>query len=157
MKEIIQKLASNGDEIYAKICEVISVDADNKTADLKPLDGSSDIFDAYLVTDDENGSLYLEPKIGSLVCVVFVTKTIAVVVNPSELLKFRLKISGVEMQIDKDGFLLKKENETLKKLMGDLITACRNMVFQTNSGITIKLLTDMDFQQLETRFNNFLK
>lgn len=157
MKEIIQKLASTGDEIYAKICEVTSVDPDNKTADLKPLDGTSDIFDAYLVTDDENGSLYLEPKIGSLVCVVFVTKTIAVVVNPSELLKFRLKISGVEMSIDKDGFLLKKENETLKKLMADFITACRNMVFQTNAGITIELLTDMDFKQLETRFNNFLK
>jgi len=46
MKEIIQKLASTGDEIYAKICEVTSVDQDNKTADLKPLDGSSEIFDA---------------------------------------------------------------------------------------------------------------
>lgn len=157
MKEIIQKLASNGDEIYAKICEVISVDTDNKTADLKPLDGSSEIYDAYIVTDDENGSLYIEPKTGSLVCVVFVTKEIAVVVNASELIKFRLKISNVEMTIDKDGFLLKKENETLKKLMADFIKACRNMIFQTNSGITIELLNDPEFQALETRFNNFLK
>jgi hypothetical protein len=157
MKEIIQKLASTGDEIYAKICEVTSVDQENKTADLKPLDGSSEIFDAYLVTDDEKGSLYLEPKIGSLVCVVFVTKEIAVVVSPSELVKMRLKIEGVELNIDKDGFLLKKENETLKKLMGDLIQACRNMVFQTNSGITIELLTDPEFEALETRFNEFLK
>ncbi|MEI7487104.1 MAG: hypothetical protein WCJ72_06780 [Chryseobacterium sp.] len=157
MKEIIQKLASTGDEIYAKICEVTSVDQDNKTADLKPLDGSSEIFDAYLVTDDENGSLYLEPKAGSLVCVVFVTKEIAVMVSPSELVRMRLKIEGVELEIDKDGFLLKKENETLKKLMGDFIKACRNMVFQTNAGITIELLTDPEFEALETRFNQFLK
>ena len=157
MKELIQKLASTGDEIYAKICEVTSVDTENKTADLKPLDGSSEIFDAYLVTDDGNGSFYLEPKAGSLVCVVFVTKEIAVVVNPSELVKMRLKIEGVELNIDKDGFLLKKENETLKKLMGDFIKACRNMVFQTNSGITIELLTDPEFEELETRFNEFLK
>lgn len=157
MKEIIQKLASNGDEIYAKICEVTSVDAENKTADLKPLDGSSEIFDAYLVTDDENGSLYLEPKTGSLVCVVFVTKVIAVVVSASELIQMRLKIGGVELTIDKDGFLLKKENETLKKLMSDFIQACRNMKFQTNSGVTIQLLTDPEFAALETRFNQFLK
>lgn len=157
MKEIIQKLASTGDEIYAKICEVTSVDVDNKTADLKPLDGSSEIFDAYLVTDDENGSLYLEPKAGSLVCVVFVTKTIAVVINPSELVKMRLKIGSVELDIDKEGFLLKKENETLKKLMGDFITACKKLKFQTNSGVTIKLLNLQDFIDVETRFNQFLK
>ena len=48
MKNIIQKLADTGDEIYAKICEVISVDTENKTADLQPLDGSSEIQDAYL-------------------------------------------------------------------------------------------------------------
>jgi len=78
-------------------------------------------------------------------------------VSPSELVRMRLKIEGVELEIDKDGFLLKKENETLKKLMGDFIKACRNMVFQTNSGITIELLTDPEFEALETRFNQFLK
>lgn len=45
MKELIQKLANNGDEIYAKICEVISVDVENQTADLKPLDGSAEILE----------------------------------------------------------------------------------------------------------------
>ena len=61
MKDIIQALAATGDEVYAKICEVLEVDEENKTADLRPLDGSADILDAYLVTDDANGSMYLEP------------------------------------------------------------------------------------------------
>jgi hypothetical protein len=157
MKEIIQKLASTGDEIYAKICEVTSVDQENKTADLKPLDGSSEIFDAYLVTDDEKGSLYLEPKTGSLVCAVFVTKEIAVVVSPSELVKLRLKIEGVELNIDKDGFLLKKENETLKKLMVDLLQEIQKMKFTTNAGPTILLLNKPQFLAIENRFKQFLK
>ena len=40
MKELLQKLTETGDEIYAKICEVTSVDIENQTADLQPLDGS---------------------------------------------------------------------------------------------------------------------
>ena len=59
MKNIIQKLADTGDEIYAKICEVISVDAENKTADLQPLDGSSEIQDAYLQVAEYG--VFIEP------------------------------------------------------------------------------------------------
>lgn len=159
MKEIIQKLARSGDEIYAKICEVTSVNEDDKTANLKPLDGSSEIFDAYLVTDDENGSLYLEPKKGSLVCVVFVTKEIAVVVNPSELVKFRLKISTVEMDIDKDGFLLKKENETLKKLIVDILKFVKSAERKTSSGVTLGLIDTQNIvlNELINRTENLLK
>ena len=41
--------------------------------------------------------------------------------------------------------------------MGDFIQACRNMVFQTNAGITIELLTDLEFESIAERFNEFLK
>lgn len=157
MKELIQQLAQSGDEIYAKICEVISVDTENKTADLKPLDGSSQINDAYLMVDDEKGGVYSEPSVGSLVCVVFVSKEIAVVVNASELKEFRVKIEGTEFNMDKNGFLLKKENETLKQLMTDLIRAIKRMKFTTNNGPTIKLINQAEFTSIENRFNSFLK
>lgn len=157
IKELIQKLAQTGDEIYAKICEVVSVDIEKKTADLKPLDGSSNINDAYLIVDDEQGGVYAEPSVGSLVCVVFVSKEIAVVVNTSELKEFRTKIEGVTFQMDKDGFLLKKENETLKALMVDLITEIKRMKFTTNMGPTIKLINKPQFTAIENRFKNFLK
>ncbi|KMQ69946.1 hypothetical protein ACM39_02590 [Chryseobacterium sp. FH2] len=157
MKDIIQALAATGDEIYAKICEVLEVDGENKTANLRPLDGTADILDAYLVTDDANGSMYLEPAKGSLVCVVFISKQIACVVNPSELKQFRIKIKNVEFQMDQDGFLLKKESETLKKLMGDLIKEIRMMKFTTNTGSTIQLVNDPQFSLIEDRFKKFLK
>lgn len=157
MKDIIQALAATGDEIYAKICEVLEVDAENRTADLRPLDGSADVLDAYLVTDDANGSMYLEPVKGSLVCVVFISKQIACVVNYSQLKQFRVKIENVEFRIDKDGFLLKKESETLKALMEDLILEIRNMKFTTNTGSTIQLVNDLKFQAIQNRFKNFLK
>lgn len=157
MKSIIQKLATTGAEIYAKICEVISVDEVAKTADLKPLDGSATIDDAYLMVDDEKGGAFYEPKVKSLVAVVFVTKQIAFVVGTSELKQFQIKISTTEFQMDADGFLLKKENETLKILMNDLLVAIQAMKFTTNTGSTIQLVNINDFIGIQNRFKGFLK
>lgn len=155
MKNFIQKLAETGDEIYAKICEVKSVDVENQTADLEPLDGSSEILDARLQVA-ENG-VFVEPKIGSLVACVFVSKETAVVVNYSEIKQFQIKIEGVEFQFDKEGFLLKKEGETLADLMKDLLQEIQRMKFTTNAGSTIKLVNQLQFKEIEKRFNKLLK
>lgn len=155
MKELIQKLADKGEEIYAKICEVISVDVDNQTADVQPLDGSAEITDVYLQVA-ENG-VFVEPKVGSLVCVVFVTKELAVVVNHSEIKQFQIKVESVEFQMDKDGFLLKKQSETLYKLMADLLQEIQRMKFTTNAGPTVNLVNRLKFKQIENRFKDFLK
>lgn len=157
MKDLLQRLASTGDEIYAKICEVTKVDPDKKTADLKPLDGSAEVLGAFLVTDYDNGGLYLEPKEGALVCVVFVTKEIAVVVNPGELVKMQLEIEQTKFRVDKDGFLLKKQNESLAKLMSDLLQEIQKMKFTTNTGSTIILVNKPQFMAIENRFKQLLK
>ncbi len=155
MRDILRKITQTGDEIYAKICEVLSVDAENLTADLRPTDGSSDVLDALLQVS-ENG-FFVEPKVGSLVVCVFLTKETAVVVNHSELTQFDVKIENTEFQFDKDGFLLKKEDETLKELIQDLIKAIKAMKFTTNQGPTINLVNINDFISLEKRFNKLLK
>lgn len=157
MKELFRQLTQTGDEIYAKICEVISVDTENHTADLKPLDGSSPIDDAYLMAEDKAGGIYAEPAVGSLVCVVFISKEIAVVVGNSELKEFQIKIKQTELKIDEKGFLLRKENETLKTLMVDLLEAIKRMKFTTNMGPTIKLINEAEFTAIENRFKTFLK
>ena len=40
IKQLIQQLAYTGQELYAKVCKVTSVDEVNQTADVEPLDGS---------------------------------------------------------------------------------------------------------------------
>lgn len=154
MKDLIQRLADKGEEIYAKICEVISVDVDNQTADVQPLDGSAEITDVYLQVA-ENG-VFVEPKVGALVCVVFVTKELAVVVNHSEIKQFQIKIESVEFQMDQNGFLLKKQNETLAKLMEDLLREIQRMKFLTTSGgPTTRLINKEKFKLIENRFKEF--
>ena len=61
------------------------------------------------------------------------------------------------MQIDNSGFLLKKENETLKKLMVDLLQEIQKMKFTTNAGPTLLLLNKPQFLAIENRFKQFLK
>lgn len=157
LKELIQELAKTSDEIYAKVCKVISVDAEEKTADLEPVDGSAVIDEVYIMTDHENGGLYLEPVVGSLITVVFVNKETALMVSSSALKQFQIKIESTELQVDKDGLYLKRENETLKALVNDLLEAIKKMKFTTNTGSTIKLVNITDFINIQNRFKTLLK
>lgn len=170
---VIKKISKSSDEVYAKVCEVLEVNTQEITVDVKPIDGTAEIFDVRLQAESETGGLVIFPKVGSMVLVVFLNKNNASVVNTSEITKYELKIENsellidkdaflvkienVEFQIDQEGFLLKKENETLKKLMSDLIKAIKLMKFTTNNGPTINLINIQDFIDVETRFNQFLK
>lgn len=157
MKDIIQSLAKTDDEVYAKVGTVEKVDTDENTCDVIPLDGSAKIIDVYLQADSDNGGILQIPKVGSLVCVVFINKETAVIANTGEIDALRVKIKDTVLEIDQEGFLLKKENETLKKLMSDLLAAIKAMKFTTNNGPTINLINLQQFIDLENRFNQFLK
>lgn len=169
----LKTITKSSDEVYAKVCEVLEIDQDEKTVNVKPIDDTAEIYNVRLQAESETGGLVLFPKVGSMVLVVFINKNNAAVVNTSEIEKLELVIENSELQIDKDkflfkreqvqlevdqeGFLLKKENETLKKLMADLITAIKALKFTTNNGPTINLINIADFIALENRFNQFLK
>lgn len=139
--------------------EVVSVDKENGVC--KVSDGQIEYSDVQLsATVEENGKrFFLFPKVGSFVLVSPINEDLhrLYVEFFSEIEDFDLKIGNTQLQINEEGFLLKKENETLKKLMSDLIKACKNLKFQTNTGVTIQLLNLQDFIDVETRFNQFLK
>jgi hypothetical protein len=153
----IAALSKNGHEVYAKLCVVDSVNEAKKNCDLSPIDGSAPIYDVPLNAHVAVNGLYHYPKAGSYVLVVFVNKHNAVLCNVSELDKMVLQIGSVQLKIDDNGFVLKKQNESLKALMADLLAAIKAMRFTTNQGPTINLINRVDFELLETRFNNLLK
>ena len=109
---------------------------------------------------EENGKrFYLFPKVNSWVLVSPVEEDLhrLYVEFFSDIEDFDLQIEGTRMQIDTDGFLLKKQNETLKKLMVDLLQEIQKMKFTTNTGSTIKLVNQPEFLSIENRFKDFLK
>jgi hypothetical protein len=58
-----------------------------------------------------------------------------------------------------DGFLIKKENETLKKLVVDILKFIKTAERKTSSGVTLGLIESQKViaDQLITRTENLLK
>lgn len=75
----------------------------------------------------------------------------------SEIESFDLAVEETQINIDKNGFLLKKEDETLAKLITDLLKEIQKMRFTTNTGSTIKLVNQPKFKAIENRFKTLLK
>ena len=134
IKQLIQQLAYTGQELYAKVCKVTSVDEVNQTADVEPLDGSSPIYDVYLVVNMEQGGFYLQPKVGSLVCVAFIGKETAIVVGSSALDKVEYTSEGFSLKIENGKIQIKNEQANFKTLLNDLLKELKNAIIQTPSG-----------------------
>jgi hypothetical protein len=134
IKQLIQQLAYTGQELYAKVCKVTSVDEETQTADVEPLDGSSPIYDVYLVVDMEQGGFYLQPKVGSLVCVAFIGKETAIVVGSSALDKVECTSEGFSLKIENGKIQIKNEQANFKKLLNNLLTELKGAIIQTPSG-----------------------
>jgi exosome complex RNA-binding protein Csl4 len=158
----LKTITKTSDEVYAKVCEVLEIDQDEKTVNVKPVDDTAEIYNVRLQAESETGGLVLFPKVGSMVLVVFINKSSAAVVNTSEIENFSLVISPCKFEVDSMGFLLQKQNETLKKLMSDLIGEIKLMSFtlttpDTINGTTTVMVNLAEFTAIETRFNQFLK
>lgn len=138
---------------------VVSVNKKDGTCVIN--DGDIEYTDVQLsaIIDESKKQVFLYPVIGSSVLVSPIDEDIhrLYIEVYSEIEVYDLKIGGVNLNIDNDGFLLQKENETLKKLMVDLISEIRKMKFTTNTGSTIKLINEPQLLEIETRFKSFLK
>ncbi|MGJ1513789.1 hypothetical protein ACR79N_02285 [Sphingobacterium siyangense] len=141
------------------IMTVVSVDRNNGTCVCN--DGELEHTDVRLsaIIDDKKQKMYVIPAVGSTVLVTPIEEdyTLQFVSAVSEVSEFYVCIEQVVFDMDKNGFLLKKENETLRSLMLDLLSAIKAMKFTTNMGPTIKLINKPEFIAIENRFKSFLK
>lgn len=156
LQKAIAGLKKRGVETFP--AKVVSVDKAKGICTVN--DGQLDYDDVQLTaTAESEKGLFLFPKVGSWVFVSPVEEDLhrLYVEFFSEVEDFDLKMESVRLQIDGEGFLLKKQNETLKQLVSDLLQEIQNMKFTTNTGSTILLVNKPQFMAIEQRFNNFLK
>lgn len=139
--------------------EVVSVDKDKGTCVVLADGLEYQNVQLSSIIDGSAEKFYLFPKTGSSVLMSPINEDVhrMYVESYSQLESLDMTIGDVRFQADADGFLLKKENETLKALMQDLITAIKAMKFTTNNGPTINLINRPQFEAMEDRFNQFLK
>lgn len=142
---------------------VISVDKEEGTCTVQADDLEYTNVQLSAIIEGSDQKFYLFPAVESFVLVSPINEDIhrLYVEAYSEIESLDLNIDKVRFQVDKNGFLMQKENETLKKLMSDLIGAIKAMGFVVSTpsgpGATTTLNNTAQFEAVENRFNQFLK
>lgn len=159
----LKEMAKSDGPAVSNIAKVKSVDEEKATCVLVD-ENDQEIFDVRLrPVLTGNKSFILVPKVGSQVLAVRVEDDDDwMVIAADEIEKIGYYIGNTIFEMDSNGFLLKKENETLKKIMVDLIGAVKAMSFtlttpDTINGTTTALVNLAQFTAIETRINQFLK
>lgn len=157
LQEAFAALKGRGISTFA--ADVIEVDKEAGTCTVK--DDDIEYYNVQLssIIDGSKKQLFIYPVIGSSVLVSPIEEDIKhlYVEVYSEVEQVDWNIGAVKFNFDNSGFLLKKENETLAKLMSDLLKEIQKMKFTTNTGSTILLVNKPQFLAIENRFKDFLK
>lgn len=163
IRKAFEEMAKKEGPAVSNIAKVKSVDETKATCVLVDENGM-EIFDVRLrPVLTGNKSFILVPKVGSFVLAVRVEDDDDwMIIAADEIEKIGYYIGTAIFEMDSTGFLLKKENETLKKIMVDLIGAVKAMSFalttpDTINGTTTTLVNSAQFTAIETRINGFLK
>lgn len=160
LEEALRNLTRRGVHTFSAV--VVSVDKQNGTCVVS--DDEIEFPDVRLsaVVDGNANKHYLFPAIGSEVLVSPIMEDIhkLYIDKYSEVESLDLKIGSVHFKIDAQGFLLKKQNETLKGLVEETLKAIQEMVFTVTttggSGQTTQLVNAATFSSIEQRFNQLL-
>lgn len=154
LKKTLSELQALKTPIQTVLVEVKEVDWGERIMTVIGIDDELEYYDVLLGL----GSVNVKPKVGSNCLIGFInnSETLPFLIMAEVVEEIDVKSEHCQLKVN-DGFLLKKENETLKALMVDLLTAIEAMRFTTRSGPTIKLLNKQQFTDIKNRFKEFLK
>lgn len=154
LKKTLSELAKNNVPIQTVWVEVTEVDWEERTMTAIGVDDELEYYDVLLGL----GSIDLKPKKGGtcLIGIIENQDTASFLISAEEIEEIDINVEDCQLTIN-NGFLLKKENETLAKLMSDLLKEIQKMKFTTNTGSTILLVNKLQFLEIENRFKDFLK
>ena len=135
--------------------EAGEIDWEEKTMTAIGISDDLPYYDILLGLD----SILIKPKKGAtcLIGLIDNNPTTPFLIWANETEEYSIKVENTELKMD-NGFLLKKENETLAKLMTDLLQEIQKMKFLTVSGgPTTRLINQPKFKEIENRFKELLK
>lgn len=135
--------------------QVDKVNWDEKTMTATSLADELPYYDILLGLEN----LMIRPKQGTtcLIGLIENDSTKPFLIWADEVEQYSITVENTEFKIQ-EVFLLRKDNETLAKLMRDLLVEIQNMKFLTAAGgPTTKLINKPKFKTIENRFKQFLK
>jgi hypothetical protein len=82
-------------EVYAVLCRVVSVDSNDRTCEVEPLNGNASLYDVRFQAEiGMTEGIYVEPAVDSTVLVAFINNTQAAVIQYSEVDNIYIDTSG---------------------------------------------------------------
>lgn len=148
----IRNIVKDQREVYAKPGEVIAVDKAGGLIDVRPLDGAADVLGVRLQAESERGGVLALPKVGSIVCVAFLSDTDALMAAAGEIDTWQLEIENTKIIADKDGLRVERGGKNLLASLDALIDAVAAIVVVQGKGPDIPRL-----KQIQDDFKTILK
>ncbi|MGN6568228.1 MAG: hypothetical protein ACTHJ0_09760 [Flavipsychrobacter sp.] len=156
IKTGLQHLSAKPYEILSGT--VVSVDEATATMSVQPTDYDTNLDTVLLngVGTNLNG-LILIPSVGSNVIIGSVDGPGEyALIRASNIDKALLNIGATELTIDKSGYSITHNGESLTKIMSDLLTALIEQTFSNGAGTTTPSSKLSALQELQMRLNNLL-
>lgn len=150
------ELAGNFGPAPTNIAKVKSIDEQNGTCVLIDEDDQEFLEVRLKPVLSENKSFIQIPKVGSYVLAIRVENDDDwMVIACDEVEKFLWTVGNTKLELT-DKICIEAGNQSLKDLMERLFTVIERG-YQTNSGVTIKLVLDAEFTNIKTDFKKLLK
>lgn len=162
----LEEMAKNHGPAVSNIAKVKSVDEAKATCTLIDEDGQ-EIFNVRLrpVLNGKKSFLQI-PKTGTFVLAIRIEDDDDwMVIGCDEVDKVVWYVGDAVFEMDNDGFLFKKQDETFKKIIVDFISAVKSIQLLVSTtgtaaaqtGQTTSVVNIAEFESIETRINQFLK
>ena len=127
--------------------EVVEVDWNNKTMTVKGLIDDLEFYDVLLGL----GSVYKKPKIGAkcLIGLILNNEAATFLIEAEAVDELFIEVGTSTFKIDANGFLVKRDNETLKKVLNDLIVELNKIIVIQGTSINVPAMNAIK-QRLNT-------
>jgi len=136
IRELIQEMAGNGEEIYSIVARVTEVDETERTCSVQPLNGDPELFGVWLqaALEMEKG-VVLFPKVDSKVVVTFLNRETGFVSVATDFDKVQVNSDECEVVVDATSITMKQDSG--------------HEIFMDGGGVKISSKTDNLWVELE--------
>lgn len=122
LADILRKILADQEEIYSVVGKVVSIDTEERTCDVDPLNGDARLLGVrFQASPNGDSGWVIHPGLNSMVVVTFLNKNAGFVSLCSEIDKVEVGISSVSLEMDVDGFKIERNGVNLGDTLSSLI------------------------------------
>ncbi|NPV35072.1 MAG: hypothetical protein HPY80_00225 [Bacteroidales bacterium] len=158
LQEAIRILSQN-DKSTIQVAKVVKVTGNICTVDFEDGRPLLDQVRLKAVIDDDENAFLIIPKEGSYVLINPLAGNNAnqIISAYSVVERLELKIETTLFKIDKEGFLLSRQNDSLQNVLSDLIDAINSITVPTGTGPSGTPINSPSFNNIKLRLQKILK